>query len=62
MSIRLEKKEGVKLLGKEDSDAIYKLFMDMLTRAYEKGIWDKDISVNQLLMEIENDLRKIMAN
>ncbi|WP_157452373.1 hypothetical protein [Bacillus sp. J33] len=50
------------MLGKEDSDAIYKLFMDMLTRAYEKGIWDKDISVNQLLMEIENDLRKIMAN
>ncbi|MDF2037716.1 hypothetical protein P2R12_12205 [Cytobacillus oceanisediminis] len=50
------------MLGKEGLDTLNQLFLDMLTKAYEKGVGEKEISVNQLLSEIENDLRKIVGN
>jgi hypothetical protein len=49
-----------KLLGNHET--LSQLFLDMLTKAYEKGIGEKEMSVNKLLSEIENDLRKIVGN
>lgn len=51
---------GKKLLGNHET--LNQLFVDMLTKAYEKGVGEKEISVHQLLSEIENDLRKIVGN
>ncbi|URT70616.1 hypothetical protein [Cytobacillus firmus] len=43
-------------------EKLSQLFLNMLTKAYEKGIGEKEMSVNMLLSEIENDLRKIIGN
>lgn len=51
---------GKKLLGNHET--LNQLFVNMLTKAYEKGVGEKEISVQQLLSEIENDLRKIVGN
>ncbi|MEH7323872.1 hypothetical protein V7129_13415 [Cytobacillus firmus] len=51
-----------KLLDNEGSRKINELFLEMLTKVYEIGIGEKEMSVNQLLSEIENDLRKIVGN
>lgn len=51
-----------KLLDNEGSRTINELFLEMLTKAYEIGVGEKELSVNQLLSEIENDLRKIVGN
>ncbi|MBU8731702.1 MULTISPECIES: hypothetical protein [Cytobacillus] len=48
------------MLGNHET--LNQLFVDMLTKAYEKGVGEKEISVHQLLSEIENDLRKIVGN
>lgn len=45
----------------EESDSVHNLFLDMITKAYEKGIGEQEISVKQLLMDMEDDLRKIIA-
>ncbi len=51
-----------KLLDNEGSRTINELFLEMLTKVYEIGVGEKEMSVNQLLSEIENDLRKIVGN
>lgn len=51
-----------KLLDNESSRTINELFLEMLTKVYEIGVGEKEMSVNQLLSEIENDLRKIVGN
>ncbi|WHY61532.1 hypothetical protein [Cytobacillus firmus] len=48
------------MLGNHEK--LSQLFLDMLTKAYEKGIGEKEMSINKLLSEIENDLRKIIGN
>ncbi|KAF0823711.1 hypothetical protein [Cytobacillus firmus] len=50
------------MLDNEGSRKINELFLEMLTKVYEIGIGEKEMSVNQLLSEIENDLRKIVGN
>lgn len=50
------------MLDKEDQKTINQLFLEMLTKAYEIGVREKEMSVNQLLSEMENDLRKIVGN
>jgi hypothetical protein len=51
-----------KLLDTEGHKTINELFLEMLTKVYEIGVGEKEMSVNQLLSEIENDLRKIVGN
>ncbi|MGM0777887.1 MAG: hypothetical protein ACQEXE_16125 [Bacillota bacterium] len=46
----------------EETDSVHNIFFDVLTKAYEKGIREKEISVKQLLMDMEDDLRKIIAD
>ncbi|WP_236693886.1 hypothetical protein [Sporosarcina globispora] len=50
------------MLGKESHEKLNQLFLDMLTKAYEMGVRENEMSVSQLLLEIENDLRKIVEN
>ncbi|MBY0158865.1 hypothetical protein M4D56_08145 [Cytobacillus oceanisediminis] len=50
------------LENNEDHKTINELFFEMLTKVYEIGVGEKEMSVNQLLSEIENDLRKIVGN
>ncbi|MEK3857204.1 hypothetical protein [Cytobacillus sp. FSL H8-0458] len=50
------------MLDNEGSRTISELFLEMLTKVYEIGVGEKEMSVNQLLSEIENDLRKIVGN
>ncbi|WP_404322763.1 hypothetical protein LG298_24130 [Cytobacillus firmus] len=52
----------IKLLGKEGHEKLNQLFLDMLTKAYEMGIGENEMSVNKLLSVIENDLRKMVGN
>lgn len=46
----------------EDSTSTHKLFIEMLKKAYEKGIGEDEISVKQLVNDIENDLKKMLVN
>ncbi|MCC3648441.1 MULTISPECIES: hypothetical protein [Cytobacillus] len=50
------------MLDTEGHKTINELFLEMLTKVYEIGVGEKEMSVNQLLSEIENDLRKIVGN
>ncbi|MCM3090657.1 MULTISPECIES: hypothetical protein [unclassified Cytobacillus] len=46
----------------KESASVHSLFFDVITKAYERGTADKELSVKQLLMDIEDDLRKIITD
>ena len=53
--IRLLNREMSELNEKQDE------FFDLLRRTYEKGITDKEITVERLLEDLKVDIRRVIA-